>query len=55
MTDSANVLSLPVVQQTASCYDCAHARMGSLTFCTVVNESILDETTAQQCPDFEED
>jgi hypothetical protein len=50
---ASNVLSLPVVQTVPSCYTCIHARMGSLTFCTAVNETIVDERVAQDCEDFE--
>lgn len=54
-SNTAVVIALPVAQpKIPSCHDCIHAAMGSLTFCTLVGESILDETrTAADCPDYE--
>lgn len=58
---SAEIIQFPRVAKpddadARDCRNCVNARFGSLTFCTVVGESILnEESAARECEAYEQE
>lgn len=51
---SADIIPLPVTPQPKpTCFDCEHASLGPVTYCTKFREEILVESVAEDCEEFE--
>ena len=49
---SAEIIPFPRSRRP-SCFDCEHASVGAVTYCTEFREEILLESEAEDCSEFE--
>lgn len=51
---SAEVIPFPQPERPPpSCFDCEHASLGAITYCSMFDETIIVESIAEDCPEFQ--